>query len=82
MSLIVFLVIGLIAGWIAEKVLGRDHGLLTNLVVGVIGAFVGGLIFNNLLGMGEGGFWWSLIVAAIGAIVLLWIVGLVRGRTG
>ena len=76
---IAFLFIGLLAGWIAEKVMSRNHGLLTNLIVGVVGAYLGAFIFS-LFGMDDGGFWWSLIVATIGAVVLLWIVGLVRGR--
>jgi uncharacterized membrane protein YeaQ/YmgE (transglycosylase-associated protein family) len=53
--------------------------LLTNLIVGVVGAYLGAFIFS-LFGMDDGGFWWSLIVATIGAVVLLWIVGLVRGK--
>lgn len=76
---IAFLFIGLLAGWIAEKVMNRSHGLLTNLIVGVIGAYLGAFLFS-LLGLGAGGFWGSLIVAIIGAILLLWIVGMVKGR--
>lgn len=77
---IAFLFIGLIAGWIAEKVMSRDHGLLTNLIVGVIGAYLGAFLFS-LVGGGENlSFIGALIVATIGAIVLLWIVGKVRGR--
>ncbi len=80
MGWIVFLFIGLLAGWIAEKIMHRDHGLLTNLVVGVIGAYLGAFLFS-LLGIGAGGFIGSLIVAVIGAVLLLWIVGMVRGRS-
>ncbi len=76
---IAFLFIGLIAGWIAEKVMNRDHGLLMNLIVGVVGAYLGAFVFS-LFGLGAGGFWGALIVAILGAILLLWIVGLVRGR--
>ncbi len=74
-----FLLIGLIAGWIAEKVMSRSHGLLTNLIVGVIGAYLGAFLFS-LLGLGASGFIGSLVVATIGAIVLLFIVGWFRGR--
>lgn len=49
-----FLFVGLIAGFIAEKVMSRNHGLLTNLVVGVVGAYVGAFIFS-LLGLQAGG---------------------------
>ena len=77
-----FLIIGLIAGWIAEKVMKRSHGLLTNLIVGVIGAYLGAFLFS-LLGLDAGGWIGALVVATIGAIVLLAIVGWIRGsRTG
>jgi uncharacterized membrane protein YeaQ/YmgE (transglycosylase-associated protein family) len=75
-----FLIIGLIAGWIAEKVMSRSHGLLTNLIVGVIGAYLGAIIFN-LLGLTTDSFIGALVVATIGAIVLLAIVGWIRGRS-
>lgn len=75
-----FLIIGLIAGWIAEKVMKRNHGLLTNLIVGVVGAYIGAFLFS-LLGLDtDGSFLWALVVGTIGAIVLLAIVGAVRGR--
>jgi uncharacterized membrane protein YeaQ/YmgE (transglycosylase-associated protein family) len=74
------LIIGLIAGWIAEKVTGRDHGLLTNLVVGVIGSFIGAFL-AHALGLTYTGFWPSLAVSAVGAIVLLFILGLFQSRS-
>jgi len=76
---IAFLFIGLIAGWIAEKIMNRDQGLLMNLLVGVVGAYLGAFIFS-LIGLGARGFWGALVVAIVGAIVLLWIVGLFQGR--
>lgn len=77
-----FLIIGLIAGWIAEKVMKRSHGLLTNLIVGVVGAYLGAILFS-LIGLEAGGFIGALVVATIGAIALLAIVGWIRGsRTG
>jgi uncharacterized membrane protein YeaQ/YmgE (transglycosylase-associated protein family) len=72
--------IGLIAGWIAEKVMARNHGLITNLIVGVIGSFIGAFI-AQALGFTYSGFWASLAVSAAGAILLLFIVGLIRGRS-
>jgi len=75
------ILIGILAGWIAEKVMHRNHGLLTNLVVGVIGAFLGSFIATSL-GIGTGaGVIPSLIVATAGAILLLFIVGLFRRRS-
>jgi uncharacterized membrane protein YeaQ/YmgE (transglycosylase-associated protein family) len=74
------ILIGILAGWIAEKVMRRNHGLLMNLVVGVVGAFLGSFIATTLdLGIGSGVIP-SLIVATAGAILLLFIVGLVRPR--
>lgn len=81
MSIIAWIVVGIIAGFIAEKVTGRSHGLLTNLIVGVIGAFVGGFI-ASLLGFAyaQGFNLASIVVATVGAIVFLWILGLIKGR--
>lgn len=78
-SIIGAIVIGILAGWIAEQVMGREHGLLTNLVVGVVGAFLGAFV-ASALGVGFAGFWGSLVVSTIGAIVLLAIVGMFRPR--
>jgi uncharacterized membrane protein YeaQ/YmgE (transglycosylase-associated protein family) len=74
-----FLFIGLIAGFIAEKVMKRDHGLLTNLIVGVVGAYLGGIVFN-LMGLGATGLFGALAVATVGAILLLFILGMIKGR--
>ena len=78
-GLIAWIVIGILAGWIAEQVMKTNMGLLMNFVVGIVGALLGGFLFG-LLGMGDGGFIWSLIVATLGAILLLWIVAQVRKR--
>ena len=79
-GLFMMLVIGLIAGWIAEKVTSSDHGIFTNLIVGVIGAFIGGFL-AGLLDIPLIGFWRTLIAAAIGAVILLWLWRAIRGRT-
>lgn len=75
-----FLIVGLIAGWIAEKIMKRDQGLLMNLIVGVIGAYLGAFLFR-MLGLASSGFLGALVVAIIGSVVLLAIVGAIRGRT-
>jgi len=72
------LIIGLVAGYIAEKVTAGDHGLLTNLLVGIAGSFVGGNLANVLQIEYEGKLG-SLMVAAIGAILILWIWRSIRG---
>lgn len=80
-GLIGAIIIGILAGFIAEKVMRRNHGLLTNLVVGVVGAFLGSFI-ATILGIGTGsGLIPSLLVATAGAVLLLFIVGLVRSRS-
>lgn len=78
-SIVGAVVIGILAGWIAEQVMGREHGLLTNLVVGIVGAFLGAFI-ANMAGIGFAGFWGSLMVSTVGAIVLLALVGMFRSR--
>lgn len=79
MEFIGFIIIGIIAGWLAEKLMKRNHGLLTNLLVGVVGAFLGGFI-ARALGIGFGGFIGSLIIATLGAVLLLFLLGLIRRR--
>lgn len=66
------LIIGILAGYIAEKVTASDHGLFTNLLVGIAGSFVGGTL-ANALGVHIYGFLGSLITASIGAIIVLWV---------
>jgi len=72
------LIIGILAGYIAEKVTASDHGLLTNLLVGIAGSFVGGTLAGvlNIQFYGRLG---NLIVASIGAILILWIWRSIRG---
>lgn len=80
MNFILFIIIGILAGWIAEQVMGRHHGLLTNLLVGIVGAVLGGWLAGILhLQIGDG-FIGSLVVATVGAILLLAILGLVFKR--
>ena len=72
------LIIGLIAGYFAEKVTSSDHGLLTNLLVGIAGSFVGGTL-ANLMHVEFYGWLGNLLVASIGAIMVLWIWRRFRG---
>lgn len=66
------LFIGIIAGYIAEKVTASDHGLFTNLLVGIAGAFVGGTLATTL-GVQVYGFLGSLLTASVGAVIVLWV---------
>jgi uncharacterized membrane protein YeaQ/YmgE (transglycosylase-associated protein family) len=78
------LVIGGLAGWIAEKITKSDMGILMNIIVGIIGAYIGAFLANALgLQLGEifkGWFWGNLLVAVVGAVILLVIVKIFRGR--
>lgn len=81
LGIIGWIVIGILARWLAEQVMGRSHGLLTNLIVGVVGALLGGFIAGSLLCIPVGGFnLVTLLVAFLGACVLLFLVGLVKRR--
>lgn len=82
MSIIAWLILGLIAGFIASKLYaGSGQGAVTDIVLGIAGAFVGGFLFNMLGGAGVTGFnLYSMIVAVIGAVVVLWIYHAVTGR--
>jgi len=73
------LIIGLVAGYIAEKVTSSDHGMLTNLLVGIAGSFVGGTL-AGLLNIEFYGWLGNLIVASVGAILLIWIWRKVQGH--
>ena len=83
MGILSWLVIGLIAGWLAGLVMkGGGYGLVGDLVLGVIGAIVGGWLGANLLGLGVSGInVESILVAAVGAIIVVFASRLVsRGR--
>lgn len=78
MNVIWFLLIGLVAGWLAGIVLkGRGFGLVANLVIGVLGAVLGGFLFG-LIGVQSYSLLGSLVMATVGAVVLLLIVGMLK----
>jgi len=77
-SFIGFLIIGGIAGWIAGNVMkGRGFGIFGNIIVGIVGAFFGGFLFG-ILGLSAHGAIGSLIMATLGAIALLAIIGYLK----
>lgn len=80
MNIILWVVFGALAGWLASLIMGTDErqGWLTNIIVGVVGAFIGGFIMNTLGYSGVQGFdIYSILVAVGGAVVLLWLYKLV-----
>ena len=84
-GLLLFLVLGLAAGWLAGKIMGKGFGLMGNLVIGVIGAFLGSFLYNKLAGggvaFGEISLM-ALVTAVLGAMLLLWVVSLVKKEKG
>ncbi len=80
-TLIIWIIVGLIAGWLASMVVGGiGYGLVGDIIVGIIGAFIGGWLFSAL-GISTGaGILGSIIVAFIGAVILLLILHAVAGR--
>lgn len=77
-SIIIFLVIGAVAGWLAGQVVkGHGFGLVGNIVVGIVGAFIAGWLLP-MLNLGLPGIIGSIIYAAIGAIILLFVIGLFK----
>ncbi len=85
MGIIAWVVLGLIAGFIASKIVNRSgSGILLDLVLGLVGAFVGGFLFNVLGARGVTGFnFWSLLVALVGAVVVLGVYhAIARGISG
>jgi len=80
-DILVWVVFGALAGWIASIITGKNRkmGAIANIVTGVIGAFLGGAILNYFGYQGFTGFdLWSLFVAILGAVVLIIVVGLIR----
>jgi len=86
MNFIIWLIVGAIIGWLASLVMKRPEGLILNIVVGIVGAMLGGWLISPLIGAGtinQSDFSLpGLLVSFIGAVILLAIVNLVqRGRT-
>jgi uncharacterized membrane protein YeaQ/YmgE (transglycosylase-associated protein family) len=78
-GIIAWLLLGLIAGWLAGKLArGRGFGCVTDIILGLIGSFIGGWIFTRL-GIFGGGFLFSLAAATLGAVVLVAIAHLFSG---
>ena len=80
-SILVILFVGIVAGWLAGKIVrGAGFGLLGDLVIGIVGAFIATLLFPRLgIHLGSG-IVSEIIFSALGAIILLLIAGLIRGR--
>ena len=71
-----YIIIGAIAGFIAGKIVkGSGSGILMNIVIGVVGALIGGFLLSFFVDTASGGWWFTLFTAVLGSVILLWIVG-------
>jgi uncharacterized membrane protein YeaQ/YmgE (transglycosylase-associated protein family) len=74
-----YIIIGALAGWIAGKIVkGGGAGILMNIVIGIVGALIGGFLLSFIVNTAGGGWWFTLFTAILGSVILLWIVSLVR----
>lgn len=83
LNILGWIIIGGLAGWIASKITKNDAsmGAIANIIAGIVGGLVGGFVFNSIGGAGVTGFnIWSLFVAIVGAVIILAIYNLIRGR--
>lgn len=71
-----YIIIGAIAGWIAGIAMKSKYGLLADIVVGVVGALIGGFLLSFVVDTASGGWWFTLFTAILGAIILLWLLRL------
>ncbi|OBG32612.1 MULTISPECIES: GlsB/YeaQ/YmgE family stress response membrane protein [Mycolicibacter] len=71
-----YIVIGAIAGWIAGMAMKTKYGLLADVVVGVVGALIGGFLLSFVVDTASGGWWFTLFTAILGAMILLWLLRL------
>ncbi len=79
MNVLWFLLVGVIAGWLAGVLVkGGGFGLIGDLVVGIIGALIGGLFFSGLAGFAGGGLLGSILVATLGAVLLLVVLRVIK----
>ena len=79
MELVWFILVGLIAGWLAGMIVkGGGYGLVGDIVVGILGSLLGGFLFGSLGGAVGGGLLGSIVVATLGAIILIAILRLIK----
>ena len=86
MNFIIWLIVGAIVGWVATSLMGQREGLLMNIIVGIVGAFVAGLVLTPLLGIGtinQNNFSLpAMLVSVGGAVILLFVLSLFSRRGG
>ena len=75
------IIVGALAGWIAEKIMKSDMGLIMNIILGILGALVANWLLMLIVGTTLGGWFGQLVVGIIGACLLIWVTRLVRSKT-
>ena len=74
-----YIIIGALAGWIGSKIVkGRGSGILMDIVIGVVGALIGGFILSFFVNTAGGGLIFTFFTALLGSVILLWVVGMLR----
>ena len=73
-----YIIIGAIAGWIAGKIMKVKEGILVTVLVGIVGALIGGFLLSFFVDTASGGWWFTLFTAILGSVILLWLLRLVR----
>lgn len=79
MNIITILVVGLVAGFLADKIFKNTHGMWGDLLIGIVGSFVGTWLFGQF-GIGGGGLIEQILYALVGAVILLFALSLIRRR--
>lgn len=80
MNFIIWIISGLLAGWLTGKIMkGSGYGFIGNLVIGLLGAFIGGIL-AGVFGLQATSWIGQIIVAVVGGIVLVWVVNKIKGR--
>ena len=80
MGFLTWIIVGLIAGWLAGQVMkGGGYGILVDVILGILGGVVGGWVFG-LLGLHAGGMIGQIVVSFVGAVILVWITRLVKKK--
>jgi len=78
MGILIWIAIGAVAGWLGSTLLkGGGMGLIGNILAGIAGSFVGGWLFS-MLGIGGGGLIWTIIAATVGAMIVLFVISLIK----
>lgn len=81
MGYLAWIILGALSGWLASMIMGKNSqmGAIANIIVGIVGAFIGGFIFRALGGSGVTGLnLWSVVVAVIGSCILLFIANRIK----